>query len=462
MALTKQERIRISEKIVSIPTENALAEQLKGDLEVNKVKAEDKDGGHKTLSDDKTALIDGYQDELAKYDGNERTKLVEQDFQDAVDRKLGNFFFLNDPNTPTPNVPSGTWPYFLPYAGNKAVGKTYQEVYSGVVAKEQDKIDVVLSKIIAVEGFSDIQRSSGQHCVTTPTGSCSLPAYDNEADCTLNGGIWTPGTPDESIENYPDMQTAGTELKDAIQDWEDFMNTVDAVVVTTDTDTTRSAENTASKDDISNAISIVGVWQALSDFDTDHGQTTCAGFNGYDVSLLDPTKFRAAELQAIKDELTARQSFITTRISQLEGYLGTVVQDLTTGNITSKSGLYGDRYGIIDLRLNVMIGSLSEVKGYEQAQDAQQQLQNANGNAEDTYGSIMKVALFRAPAAGTNVIHLMDSTDFSIGDTVYIVADEQDEIEAVVEGKDNNTIYLNKEISKKYTRDIRGRIYRLI
>jgi hypothetical protein len=461
MPLTKDERIRISEKIISIPVENALSEKLIADLGVSKAKAQDRDSGNKSIGDDYTVFIDGYQKELNKYDGNERTELIEQDYQDSANRIIQNPFFPNDSSVPTPALTNGIWKYFIPYSGNKAIGKNYLETYN-TVTKEQDKIDAILTLITEVETYSDIQRSSGQHCVSTATGTCDIPAHTTQQDCIDNGGVWTSGVPIESIETYSEMQTAMSNLKTAVQGWEDFINTVDAVITTTDTDATRLAENQASRDDITASIVIIDVWQALADFDTSHGQTTCVGFNNYDVSLLAPTKCRAAELQYIKDELTARQSFITTRISQIEGYLGTVVQDLSSGDITSRTGLYGKRFGVVDLRLNIMIGSLSEVKGYERGQDAQQQLQNANDNAADTYSDIMKVVLFRAPAAGTNVIHLMDGSGFEVGDSIYVVGYKLDEISATIENKDNNTIYLNVGVSKKYTRDINSRMYKML
>jgi len=455
MSLTPAERIKISEKIVSIPIDNASSTQIKADLDVAKDQATDKDNGNKKLAEPITALIDSYQDELNTYDGNGRTKVVEQDYRDSIDRVLQNPFFPNDPNTPTPALTNGIWTQFTPYAGNKAIGKTYLETYS-VVDKEQDKIDAINSIISVVEGFTAIQRSSGQTCFSA--NSCSLPAYTTEPTCTGNGGVWYSV---DTIETYLAVQNALSDLVSAVSDWESFITTTYGLVNTTDNDPTKSAENIASKDDIANTQSVIDTWQGLGDFDTSHGQTTCAGFNGYDVSLLSPTKLRAAELQLLKDEITARQSFISVRISQLNGYLGGVVQDLSDGSITSKSGLYGQRFGFIDLRLNLITGSFSEIKGIEESQNAQDQIINANTNAGDTYSGVMLVTLLRSPAAGTSTLHVIDATGFNIGDSVYVCGDNQPEISATISNIDINTIYLDINIPKKYTRDIRSRMYKM-
>ncbi|HLD91592.1 MAG TPA: hypothetical protein VI911_11395 [Patescibacteria group bacterium] len=437
VALTQDERIRISEKVVKIPGENAQFEGIKDSLGTIKIAVQSKDNAHKKFVDSDVLLINGYQVELGKYDGNQRTELTEQDFTDSVNRIKNNPFFPNDPLTPTPNLPNGVWTQFLPYAYTSALGRKFDESYA-VITKEQDKIDSILSYITTIETFTDITRSTGQHAIA---------------------GVF----PDpDIIEDYAPMQAAATSCKNAVQDWEDFINTLFSQIVTTDTDITRSAQNIASKADITSAISIIDVWQALADFDTNHGQTTAAGFNSYDVNLLNPTKFRAAELQPLKDELTARQAFLTIRMAQLNSYLGTIVQNLTDGSITSSSGFYGTRFGFITLRLHILMGSLTELKGLEQGQAAQQQMQDANNIAANTYDGIMKASLFRAPAAGTNVIHLMDATNFSIGNAIYVVADNQEEISANIINKENSTVFLDQNISKKYTRLINARLYRLL
>src|SRR5258708_3884173 len=104
MALTQDERISISKKIVQIPLQNAASDTINGQIQVSKDKAQKEDDANKKLMDDVTVFINGYQKEMATYDGNGRNELLESDMTEAADRKLKNFFFPNDPQTQPPTV----------------------------------------------------------------------------------------------------------------------------------------------------------------------------------------------------------------------------------------------------------------------------------------------------------------------------------------------------------------------
>jgi hypothetical protein len=112
MSLLQDERIEISKKIVSIPAENASALDSKGKLQEAKTKTQSQDNANKSFSDVKTALINSYQSELKRIDGNDRTEIVEQDFTDSAINKVGNFFFPNQQNIPTPSLSDGIWKQF--------------------------------------------------------------------------------------------------------------------------------------------------------------------------------------------------------------------------------------------------------------------------------------------------------------------------------------------------------------
>ena len=462
MALSQDDRIAISKKIIDIPKQNAQADNIQAQLDPAKAKAEKEDLSNKSLMDDITPLVNAYQTELQRYDGNGRTQLLEQDLQDSVDKVLQNPFFPNDPNTPLPSVPDGVWKNFTSFSGNKAIGKTYLETFTSVT-REQDLIDAVTAAIAVVEGFVDATRSSGDEC--NEGGSCSMPQYDNETDCTNNGGTWTPGP--DIISPSAAMSAAGTDLINAIAAWETFLNGTDAVIPdnVTDPDATRQTQNTAAKDDIANAISIIDTWQALQDYDTTTSTPSdCPSFNSFAASNFDPSKFRATELAPIQSEITARQTFITSRISQLlsDTYLGGVTQDLNSGEITAATGFYGRRFRIIETRLNLMGGSLSKLKGFDSAQKAQDELKNSNANAELAYGSILVASAFRAPSVGTGTIHVLDGSGFSPGDSVFVVADDQDEISATINSINGNTIFLDTLIPKKYRQDAGARLYKVL
>lgn len=456
MALTQEDRIAISKKLVAIPQENQAAENNKAQLEVSKQEAQKADDANKALQADPTELINLYQLELARYDGNARTEVTEQDMLDSADRILRNPFFPNDLNTPTPNIPDGTWKQFQPFSGNKAVGRNYDESFT-IVQKEQDLIDAVNSAIALVEAVSDPIRSTGQEC---GSGICSIGLYDNQTDCTNNGGMWSNASfylPND------DMQTAGEALKAAVEAWENFLVNTNLVIPTTDADPSRSAENLASRDDIINAASVIDSWQGLQDYDlTTPLPSDCAVFNNLTPLDFNPSKFRANELQAIKDEVAARETFIVTRQGQIEGHLGTVNQDFTSGAITGGSGFYYQRFLFIDMRLNAIAGTLGKLKGLEKGQEAQEEFQRSNDNAEIALSSIMSASAFRAPAINTASIHVLDASGFAPSDSVFIVSNTQAEISATIVSIDGNRLILDTNIPEKYRHTEGARVYKLL
>jgi len=458
MALSQEDRISISRKIAEIPLQDAQANKIDAQLQSAKDVVIVEDNANKKLQDDKTALINPYQSEVERYDGNGRNQVLEQDIVDSANKKLQNFFFPNDPNTPLPSIPAGVWANFVAFMGNKAIGKQYNETYA-TVQKEQDLIDDINTQITIIEALSDPTRSTGQECIVSP-GSCSNPIYTDETACDLNGGIWTPGV--DTIQNHAGMQQAAIDMKAAVQAWEDFMNTTYGFIPTigVDPDVGRQVENDAARQDITDSIVVVDTWQLILDFDTSHGQTTCVGFDGINVSLLNPTKFRAAEMQPLKDEMTARAVFIATRITQLEGYLGSVTQDINSGEITAASGFYGIRARIIDMRLNLMGGTQTKLAGFDRGQGAQQELKNSNVNAGAVYKSIVTSSSFRSPSTGIESVHVLDATGFNPGDSVWVVSNSQNEILTTIVSIDGNRIVLATKIPKKYRETDLARVYK--
>jgi hypothetical protein len=438
------------------------SDKISGQLEEAKVAAEKEDNSNKQLMDDLTPIINLYQQELERYDGNGRNQLIEQDMIDSAKHILQNPFFPNDTTVPLPNIPDGVWKNFPAFSGNKAIGKQYNETYTSVT-KEQDLMDAIAAAITAVEAFSDATRSSGDEC--NEGGTCDLPQYDNQTDCVNGGGVWTPGP--DIIGPSAAMAAAGTDLVNAVQAWEDFLNGTDAVIPTPaqDGDTARQAQNTVSKDDIANAISVIDTWQALQDYDTTTSTpTTCASFNTFPASSFDPSKFRADELAPLQAEMAARATFITTRIGELvsDTYLGSITQDFGAGDINDATGLYGRRFRVIDMRLNLMGGSLNKVFAAENGQKAQEEAKKSNANASAAYTSVVTATQFRAPGAGNNNIHVLDASGFSVSDSVYVIAEKQQEIAATITGIDGNRVTLDATVPEKYRETDLARLYKVL
>jgi hypothetical protein len=206
----------------------------------------------------------------------------------------------------------------------------------------------------------------------------------------------------------------------------------------------------------------LNLWLSYSDFNTSHGQTTCAGFNGYDSGLLAPTKLHSAQLNALQLALTNRLSFIDTRISQLNTVLGTIVQNLSDGSITSSSGLYGERYSFMNLRLNTLGGSLIQLNSLNNSSSAQDQIVANLRNTQAVYATVIKASAFAASANNTNTINIKDIGVFSPGDTVYVVSATQPEILRAVKSVNGKAITLNDSVSQKYLNTDSARIYKVL
>lgn len=455
MALSQADRIVLSKKIVAIPQEDATAVDNKAKLAVAKAKAQAEDDANKNLFDAKNSIINAYQAEANRMDGNDRLSIVEQDLINTAKAVLGNFFSPNNAQVPTPALSDGVWKNFIPYSKNKALGKTYAEVY-GTVANESDSVSAINSLVTTMESYTAIKRSTGQMC--TVTGTCSLPAFTTQLTCTGGGGTWTPGP--DLITNDPAVQATATSLISAVNSWKSFIQTTLSLIVTYDTDAGRQAQNNAAIADINNAIVQINTWLAYPSFDTTHGQSTCAGLAGYNVNLLDPTKFRAGELAVLKNEITARTAYIATRINQLNTVLGTISQDVSSGNILSSSGFYGDRMGILNLRLNLMNGSLRKIESLKLAEKSQDEAINSNANAASVYSSVLKVVAFRAPATNITTIHVKDATGFSVSDNVYIASDNQAEISTTIVSISGNAVTLAIAIPEKYRQNENARMYK--
>jgi hypothetical protein len=450
MALTQAQRISISKKIVGIPDEAKQVVEIKAQLDVEIAKSIEADNGNKSICDEKTVLINAYQKEARSYLNNDYLELTEQHFQDAANRIKQNKFFANDPAISLPSTPGGVWKNMPPSGYGVAIGKQYNETYT-FFQGEASVFSTIRSNLITLDTFQQIEKTTGQSC----SGTCSLPQYTTQLTCTGGGGIWTDG-----IANNPTIQTAANNIVSAVNQWktnvEAIITALSAIV-----DPVRASENAIALADAQNTLTILNTWIAYPLFNTAHGQVTCPGFYAYNPLLLVPTKFSASMRGALETELNARESFIATRQPQIVSYLGSITQD-AKGQITNAVGLWGDRFRFIDLRLNAMAGSLAQVNAMQNGKNAQDEVLASNANASAAYGALMKATKLSAPAMGSPVIHVESSSDFSIGQSCYVAADEQEEKGVMVVAKSGNILTLDTPIPQKYTTVNVSRLYRLV
>lgn len=456
MPLSQADRLAFSLYIVSAPVQIKGLQNAKALLQGEVVKAQNIDTANKNLLDPTTAFVNSYQLEYNDLDGNLRTTVTEQNVVDAANKKLQNFFFPNDTTVTVPSLAAShnIWTQVNPFALTYAIGKNYTEGY-GSTTKEGNLITAALTLISSATGNTDIQNTTGQICGAT--GTCSIVTYTDQTTCEANSGVWTPGP--DAITSYPAVQTLKTNLVTAINNLKTFLLTEVTHIVTNDPP--NQTNNQAAINNInSTIIPALNTWLGYVDFNTAHGQSTCSGFNGYNSNLLAPTKLHSTQLAALQTALNNRTSFIATRVSQLNTVLGSITQDLTNGNITASSGLYGKRYGFLALRLNALGGSLSKLIGLQSSSNAQDSIISNITTTVSTYMSICPSSLFKAPGNGTNSITLIDTSHFSAGDTVYIAAVGQDELQRAIKSVNSDTIILNDVIPAKYRPAENARIYK--
>lgn len=458
MSIPKDDRIAFSLKIVSADEEISGLTRAKAQIGVEMAKVQKLDTANKNLFDPVNVLVNGYQNEFNQLDGNGRSVIVEQDIVDSANRKLQNHFFPNDVNTVVPSLASShnVWTKVKPFAITFGIGKTYVETYTPVT-KEPDLIGAVSSYITAAAAYFDIENTTGQHCVAT--GMCSNIIYTDQTSCTNNGGIWTPGP--DSIEPFPAVQTLKTNIVAAVNTLKTFLLAEVAFITTNDSNVTYQTQNNAAINNINNVIiPALNTWLGYVDFNTAHGQSTCAGFYAYNSNLLAPTKLHSTQLAALQAALNTRSSFITTRISQLGTVLGTIVQDLSTGELISSSGYYGTRYSYLSLRLNIFGGSLTQLTGLQASSGAQDSVISNITSTKATYMSILPTTIFKAPGNDTAKINVVDPSFLSVGDTVFVMAEGQEELLRAVKEISGTLITLNDVVPSKYRPNEKARLYK--
>jgi len=472
MALSKEDRISISKQIIGIPQANANADNTIAQIEGAKVAAEEADASNKSLMDNATVLVDPYQTELTLLDGNVRSNLTEQMIIDSANHVFQSFFFPNDPATLLPSVPDGAWKSFPPFAGSAAIGKEYTETYP-TTAKEQDKIDVITPIIASLDANNtETQITTGQECIEgdLDAGTCAgdtPPGATDEATCLLNGGTWTSIPTDDEIIPKADTHSDIASLKSAIADFETHLNSEKTALLIADGIDENAGRNTTNGNALTSLdamLTVITDWNLLPDFYTGHTATDCPEFLALDPSTFPPTKLASAEFTILKNEITTRTSYQSVRLAELVSatYLGSIQQDLATGAIVAADGFYGNRFRVIDMRINLMAGSLTKVLGLTSAQDSQGETKDSNASAEALLTSVVSASGLRAPASGTPTIHVLDGSLFSIGDVAYVIAESQEEIPVNIANIQDNTVFLDVNIPKKYRETEGARLYKVL
>lgn len=466
MSLSKQDRIELSLKLSGAKEDIANMDKLAEVFEQAKVKAQQKDSPNKKLLDERTALVNAYQNELVFLDGIVRTQLVEYMIVDSAKRVAGNHFFPNQNNVSLPSVPTGIWTGFSPLSRNYAIGKTHLETYTSTGNRtEQNIIADINAKITLIESKIIASRATGKKGQTTGTCSGETPAGSGTTQilCTTKGGTWTPG-PDIFV-NDTDTQQLLTDLKTLVQEWKNILNSQKSILISiSDLNSSRKTQNLNAITNIDDSISVINNWQSIQDYDTTTPlPSTIAAFNALLESYFQQTKMQPTTLQLLKDRLTQRLVFANARKDQLTTtYLGSITQDMSEGEIYSTTGLYGERMLFLDMRINASGGTLTEVVSFSNSKGAQEKTKKSINIATQGAGLVMKATKASAPGIDTFYMNFEDLSGFAVGDSVYLVADDQEELLGKIQEIIGNRAKLSFSVPKKYTTINNTRIYKIL
>lgn len=438
MPFNQSERISLSKTIINIPNQIAEFDKTFAIIQKSQEDLLNKDNFIKNLAEKKTILIDMYQDELKYINGQNRIKVTEAEIQKSGKKEPPNIFFPTDTTKITPSLPAGVWKYFTPFMLGGGIGKNSIESYDYLSDYEKQDINDLITKINSfVTTYTLVGRTTGQGCVlAVPPALNDTISNDPNIAAAMNYIITKVGL-----------------LKTTLQ------SEKSAILANTDTDSSRINDKNLNSASIDIMIAAINTWQSYPTFNTAHGKTTCASFNSYNPSPLAPTKGYDTQIQALKTALQTRLIACTNRETQINTYLGSVIQDINTGSITSTSGFYGERAKILDLRLNLLGGSLSTYISSLKSTDAVSQQKSTTLNAQDVYSSVLKTTKLKAPSNGTSFIHVNDITGYSVGQTVFLVSDSQQEVELTIEQITGTMIKVNKNIPPTYRPSDNARFY---
>lgn len=456
--LSPADRQSFSNAIIQAAQQSAGLDTAKAQIQAQADSDQQIDTANKNLFDPVNTLINSYQTEFNAIDGNVRTSILEQNVIDSSNKILGNFFFPNNIQLSIPalSAKNNVWTQLTPFGLAFGLGKNYDQSYSAGTS-EQQLITDALALIASATAYTNIQLTTGQQCENSG-GTCSIPMYLTQVDCEAHSGIWTPM---ESIVTYPDIQTLKTNLMTKIVALTSQANAeVTALTTNAETNSTFKTQNQAAINYVNNTlVPAINTWLAYADFNTAHGQTTCAGFNGYNADLLAPTKLHSIQLTALQSVLNARSTFLTTRISQLNTNLGSITQSVDDGTYAG-TGLYKKRLDYLNLRINLMAGSLTDLTNSQQSINAQTQIQSTLATKVSTYMAIVPTTKLAASGNGTAIISLVNPTLYSVGDNVYIMSDTQNELQFAIKTISGNSIQLNAVLPSKYTTIDNVRFYK--
>lgn len=443
--IAQADRISFSSYQVLAPTQIAGIQQAQASLASRIVSAQALDTANDNLFTPVNTLVNQYQAEYNYIDGNSRTAITEQNITDSANKVLNNFFFPNNTSNPvTPLAPNNIWTQTMPFALSAAIGLPY----SGTLQTQYTFTVTALTTATPVGSVYTNNSQTFTVIISAAVGATSLVTSGTGApagsgNLTHSSGGGQSPTIAFSASASGELPLITTILGyTSMTDPSVISATVSTYLATLSSELAALNANTDTNpmNQTNNATAITNI------------NTTVAALNSY------------SSLAQLQSDVTTRQTFLTDptngRVAQLNAILGSITQNLTNGTITASSGFYGQRYSYLNLRLNALNGSLTILASLQAANNAlSANIANIQSTAA-TYFSILPTSAFQSNANGTQFIALLNVSFLSPGDTVYVMADNQTELQFAVKTIVGNAVTLNAAVPSKYTTTSNIRLYK--
>lgn len=441
----------------------------------DKQAALDKNDTHKIFFDDENAKANSYQNEHRWLDGTTYTPITFNQVDAAAQRQEGNIFFPADwtkfppklpasgngnPKTESTNDEDEVINESFDNNGLQALidfltgsqsgsNDTLRESYSGGTTVEVDTGNQTPGKYLLLHGSGNsallkiVSVDSTANPSPPPT---NLFTVNVQIVVATNGTIPSGSTATENISfnnadrNDPSTTPYENVLLGLFSKTETRVNLWDAAIGNQLTELNGNLDSNpdidTAKTDAQNAQTVISTWLALPD----------TGSTGSD------SKYTDNNLADIEAEITDRNSFRGTRVSQIVSALGTVSQD-TQGKV-SGNGIYKIRFDTISLMINGLDGPLSQFYNLDiGASVANVQIDNAKSKKQ-VFGTKVLVSKFAEnPTVAGPTVKLVKADGFSISDKVVVVGGGLDNIVADIINIDGNEVTLSKDVPLEYNAD---------